>query len=132
MSKDLEKFDPSALMDGVRQRIKATFVSLIPEEHWEKLCQKEVDAFFNECEVNNNYNRTYKSEFREVCKEVLTEVSKEKIKLFIEKYESITWANSELQCGDNLAKLIIKLAPEIFAATFGNMFQNAVSQMKRY
>ena len=130
---DLQKFDPSTLMEGVRQRIKATFVSLIPDEQWDQLCQKEVDNFFKEYETNNNYNnRTYKSEFREVCKEILTEVSKEKIKVFLSEYDSTTWVDDGFKCSDKLAELIIKLAPEIFSATFGNMFQNAVSQMKRY
>ena len=46
MANEIEKFDPSKLMDGVRDRIKATFVSLIPEDHWEKLVQAEIDKFF--------------------------------------------------------------------------------------
>jgi len=41
-----EKFDPSKLMDGVRDRIKATFVSLIPDDQWEVMVKKEIDAFF--------------------------------------------------------------------------------------
>lgn len=31
---EVEKFDPSKLMDGVRDRIKATFVALIPDDQW--------------------------------------------------------------------------------------------------
>lgn len=46
MSTQIEKFDPSTLMNGVRDRIKATFVSLIPDEQWEQLVRKEADSFF--------------------------------------------------------------------------------------
>ncbi len=128
---EIQKFDPSTLMDGVRQRIKATFVSLIPEEHWEQLCQKEIDTFF---QIRDQYssNRTYKSHFQEVCKEVLTEISKEKIVEYLKEYDSTVWTIDGLQASDKLKELIIKMAPEIFAATFANMFQNAIGQMKRY
>ena len=39
----VQKFDPATLMQGVKDRIKATFVSLIPEEQWEEMVKKEVD-----------------------------------------------------------------------------------------
>lgn len=41
----VQKFDPATLMQGVKDRIKATFVSLIPEEQWEEMVKKEVDKF---------------------------------------------------------------------------------------
>jgi hypothetical protein len=129
---ELQKFDPSTLMDGVRKRIKATFVSLIPDEHWEQLCQKEIDSFFIEKDQYSHNNRTYHSEFQGVCKEVLTEVCKEKIKLFLTEYDGTVWTNDGIQASEKLKEMIIKMAPEIFAATFSNMFQNAISQMKRY
>lgn len=45
MKNQIEKFDPSKLMDGVRDRIKATFVSLIPDDAWEKMVEKEIYTF---------------------------------------------------------------------------------------
>ncbi len=48
MPNEIEKFDPSTLMQGVKDRIKATFVSLIPDDKWDGLVSKEVDAFFNQ------------------------------------------------------------------------------------
>ena len=47
MSNEVEKFDPSKLMQGVKDRIKSTFVSLIPDAEWEGLVKKEIDNFFN-------------------------------------------------------------------------------------
>jgi hypothetical protein len=41
----IEKFDPSKLMDGVKDRIKSTFVSLIPDDAWEKMVEKEIYVF---------------------------------------------------------------------------------------
>ena len=45
MANDIEKFDPSKLMDGVKDRIKATFVSLIPDEMWNAMVEKEIYIF---------------------------------------------------------------------------------------
>jgi hypothetical protein len=33
-------------MQGVKDRIKATFVSLIPDPQWEQMVEKEINAFF--------------------------------------------------------------------------------------
>lgn len=41
----VEKFDPAKLMDGVKDRIKSTFVSLIPDDAWEKMVEKEIYVF---------------------------------------------------------------------------------------
>ena len=43
--KQVEKFDPSKLMEGVKDRIKSTFVSLIPDDMWEKMVEKEIYIF---------------------------------------------------------------------------------------
>ena len=45
MANDIERFDPSKLMDGVKDRIKATFVSLIPDEAWDQMLEKEIYIF---------------------------------------------------------------------------------------
>lgn len=42
---EIEKFDPSKLMDGVKDRIKSTFVSLIPDEMWDAMVEKEIYVF---------------------------------------------------------------------------------------
>lgn len=45
MENTVEKFDPSKLMEGVKDRIKATFVSLIPDDAWEQMLEKEIYIF---------------------------------------------------------------------------------------
>lgn len=41
----IEKFDPSKLMEGVKDRIKSTFVSLIPDNLWETMVEREIYIF---------------------------------------------------------------------------------------
>lgn len=45
MENQIEKFDPSKLMDGVKDRIRATFVSLIPDDAWSSMVEKELYVF---------------------------------------------------------------------------------------
>lgn len=45
MANEIEKFDPSKLMEGVKDKIKATFVSLIPDEMWNAMVEKEIYIF---------------------------------------------------------------------------------------
>ncbi len=71
MDNNIEKFDPSKLMEGVKERIKATFVSLIPDEMWEQMLEKEIYVFttgrievkcetdFNNKDENGNYVKRY-------------------------------------------------------------------------
>ena len=59
MENQIEKFDPSKLMDGVRDRIKATFVSLIPDEMWNAMVEKEIYVFTTgRIEQHHDYVRT--------------------------------------------------------------------------
>lgn len=54
---EIEKFDPSKLMDGVRDRIKATFVSLIPDEMWDAMVEKEIYIFTEgRIEIKQEFN----------------------------------------------------------------------------
>lgn len=42
---ELEHFNPNKLMDGVKERIKSTFVSLIPDEVWSSMIERELYIF---------------------------------------------------------------------------------------
>ena len=62
MTKEIEKFDPSKLMDGVKDRIKSTFVSLIPDEMWNAMVEKEIYIFTTgKIEVHHDYDYTTKT-----------------------------------------------------------------------
>ena len=67
---EIEKFDPAKLMDGVRDRIKATFVGMIPDQIWDKMVEREIYIFttgqiipHHECDYktqDENGNYVYK------------------------------------------------------------------------
>lgn len=127
----IEKFDPSTLMKGVRDRIKATFVSLIPDAQWEELCKKEIDDFFA---VQDNWTKrrdwTKMSDFQRVCFEVFEELTKEKIKKMLQIYTSETWENNKPKISEELKKLIIENSDAIFANVMSASFQQVVNSLR--
>lgn len=131
MSNEVEKFDPSRLMDGVRDRIKTTFVSLIPEGHWEQLCQKEIDKFFHPLEVKTD-GKKYESEFTSICNKILTDWANEHLKIVLDTYKTNFWDNvtDAPEPSQLLKDLLVQSAPEIFASVFKGMASKVVYDMR--
>lgn len=153
MSEQIEKFDPSTLMQGVKDRIKATFVSLIPDAQWEIMVQKEIDAFFNETqkiifsERKKDVEGRYHTEnyatveiqmtpFRqmvwELCAEKTIVLLKEKI---TNEYFNNLWEPTPEQLNENLKKIIVEAAPLATLKFFESMMfkmttslQNAIRE----
>src|SRR4051812_12848305 len=100
----IEKFDPSKLMDGVRDRIKATFVSLIPDAQWEQLVKAEIDRFF-ESNRDYSYRERATSDFQKVVMEVLSDITKEKVREALMDYQAYGWENDHVKINDELKKL---------------------------
>ena len=128
MSNEVQKFDPATLMDGVRDRIKATFVSLIPEEHWEAMIQRETDAYFKPRE---NYRDTPRySDFQLTCQKVMTEICEVKIREALLKYENHLWGENEVKVGEILMAQLQANASQMFAAMIGSQVQKVINDIK--
>lgn len=130
MNNQIEKFDPSSLMQGVKDRIKATFVSLIPDDQWEKLCEKEVHSFFEDRKETYSH-REYKSDFQMTCRTVLNEIAKEKITEALKSYDSSIWNNNQLVINEELKKVLIANASEILISMIGSQVQAVINNMKQ-
>ena len=127
---DLQKFDPSQLMQGVKDRVKATFVSLIPDEQWEGMIQKEVDEFFKMDRRYNDYNSA--SPFTILARSVLQDLAKEKLHAHMQTFTCDLWEDNAPKLNDELKNLLIAAAPEILTNMFKGMFQQAVNNTRNY
>lgn len=156
MEQQVEKFDPSTLMQGVKDRIKATFVSLIPDGQWETMVQKEVDAFFEmrtqtisqKTSRTSSYGGTStetfvsaeekSSPFRnlvwEHCAQLTIQVLKEQV---TKDYFTNQWNAGEMDFTEGMRKIIVEAAPLAAAKFFEkiafNMSQdlrNAIQQIR--
>jgi len=147
MENGVEKFDPNTLMQGVKDRIKATFVSLIPDGKWDEMVQKEIDAFFNSEETlifaekdkhkQGSWHSTKyatleikQSPFRalvwEHCTEMTLKIIKDKI---TEDYFKDSW---KADCVDDnkMTKIISEAAPIAAINFFKGLSYNMQSELR--
>jgi|CXWL01.1.fsa_nt_gi hypothetical protein len=135
-NQQVEKFDPSKLMDGVKDRIKATFVSLIPDAQWEQMCNSEMKKFF-EPRYSGYDNKTKNpSQFEEIVINIMQEHCKAYFREMINKPEykmEVVWKNSsygnasakEIQLPDHLDAMIKEKMPEMMQAMFASVMSSA-------
>lgn len=129
---DIQKFDSQSLMDGVRDRIKATFVSLIPDEQWDALIKKESEAFFGAKDRWGGYSNKY-SDFEKLANEVMMKVATEKVEKFISEYKSTDWTDSSnSKLNEKLVALMSEKSSEILVGLLHRMFQDTVNSMVAY
>jgi hypothetical protein len=126
MEKEIIKYDASKVMEGVKDKIKATFVDLIPDDKWEEMIKTEIDKWLK----SDNWN---KSEFQQLVNKCLSEVIGEKLSAMIrEKYISEIWENGQIQPTEELKKLIIENAGKVLLGMLGNEVQQALNNMRKY
>ena len=130
--KDIVPYDPSRLMDAVRDRIKSEFVGLIPEDAWKEMVKGEVDSFFAARHEPYNNQRELPSLFQGVVLEELKTAVKAKMKEYLESEE---WTGQWDGDGRNVAseavrKLVVEKSGEIVANVLGGMMQAALENMR--
>jgi hypothetical protein len=128
MKNEVETFDPSTLMQGVRDRVKATFVSLIPDEQWEQMIVKETDDFFKEKDDGYS-NRTYKSDFQTLVREELNELAKVKIKEVLKEYTNEVWKDGKLDINESMKKLIKENSSELIYGFLNQMMKSTINNL---
>lgn len=147
--KEIEKFDPSKLMDGVRDRIKATFVALIPDEQWEVMCKAEMDKFFfpvPEKDYNGRITGHKPSQFEQIVIDLMKEhCKKHLVELFAKPEYSVqsVWEHNtntnrtenNIKLSDHLDKMIKERMPDMmmtmFKAVMADAFNNFFYQAQQ-
>lgn len=158
MEKQIEKFDPSKLMEGVKDRIKATFVSLIPDDAWEKMVEKEIyiftegrikierkyiDGQYQDTEVREPYKQAGFvgldnlrdediSPLQKMIREELRERFKQNLVEFLqsEEYQGYWGQYGRPLVGDAVKKVLTENADTIFVNFMGSMMQMAIESMR--
>lgn len=120
MSESLEKYDPSKIMDVVRDRIKAEFVTMIPDEAWSEIVKGIVTKF--------------RSPGGELDKMVWAEMSVEVTRRMATFFQTPEWGNQWGSGGpvsDQVKALLVSHLPGIIEASFGNLLQQIVQRLKQ-
>ena len=131
MENQVEKFDPSKLMDGVRDRIKATFVSLIPDDQWEIMVKKEVDKFFKE--INTSYNqRIETTDFARLVNEVVVTECRQRLKEYLSTHEfnSVWQTNGIPTTSEKVKEILVENSGLVFANMIGGMMSQMLTDFR--
>lgn len=131
MANEVQKFDPSLLMEGVKARIRAEFASLIPDEAWTQMVEKEVQSYFHD-KFENNYRNERTSKFEDLIRNLLTEETKKRFAVYISSAEfERVWGKDGLPaCSEAVKKMIVDNSGEILISFFGGMFEGMLSNFK--
>lgn len=130
-NQQIEKFDPSTLMQGVKDRIKATFVSLIPDTQWEQMVKTEVDDFFKKRESGYNY-KSQVSDFTYLVNTCLKEECTKRMTEYLTSDDFITnYTNNGVPVvTEKVKQLIIENSGEILASMMGGVFSAMLMDFK--
>lgn len=131
---EVEVFNPDKLMDGVKDRIKATFVSLIPDENWEQLVSKVIKDFMTIKEKSSGYgsNTIIESDFEAVVKGVMREHLKEAAQIAVIEFMDSGWDSEKGHyiVNEQIKKMIVDNAGKIFANIIGDGVQQVVNNLR--
>lgn len=136
-------------MQGVKDRIKATFVSLVPDDQWDQMVQKEIDAFFNqEVELNLVEHKDYEkgsywhpvitlpiktkmTPFRQLvwslCAEKTVVILKKKAS---DEWFTHNWPISEDEFSDKMKQAIKEAAPMAMLSFFERVTVMQMEQLR--
>ena len=80
----LKKFDPATIMDGVKDKIKAEFINLMPEGAWLAMVKTEVNRYFKETvDTRHHYNNQRYTPFAILIHNLLEQKAKERFKEYL-------------------------------------------------
>lgn len=123
---NIDKFNPQSLADTVKDRLKATFISLIPEEQWDQLVSNEIEVFFEKKEDAYSTNRTSSTKFQQLIQKELENYSIERLK---EYFASDQFRVAYDEKGEPvMSEAINKLIAENSGQMLMNLFHNAIQQ----
>ena len=105
----------ASLQSKVKDHIRDKFADLIPDEVWEDLVEKTVDDFMEK-------------KLKAIIVEELETICKEKLKEALPRKFQAKYANGQELAGEELEKIIIERAPELFSSLIGGAMQRIINE----
>ena len=132
MANEVQKFDPSTLMDGVKARIRAEFASLIPDEAWTEMVKKEVDYYFHDRSDYGWNNSPKVTPFESLVRKLVEDEARRRLGAYLssEEFNQIWLDHGQFACSKFIEDIIVKNSGSIMVATFGTMFQSILEDFK--
>lgn len=130
---DIKKFDPATLASKVKERVKNSFIDLIPDDEWEKFIKREIKHF-----MDYRYNPKDDTPFQKLIKDELVIFMKLKIKkaLATDKFNTLYINEGNVILSQELEDAIIGNAGKMFmgviSSTMNQMIESFKSQLNMY
>jgi hypothetical protein len=121
---------PADLTDRIKEKIKETFVDLIPEDQWGTLIKSAVDNYIkprDSIHSNEDKPSQLENDVHAMLKETLKEKVKEKINEYSSSYFD-TQGNTILHA--EVQKILITAAPSMMAEIMGSIAANVMNNIQ--
>ena len=119
METELEKFDVNQAMQSVKEKIKDAFVSLIPDERWNEMVEKEINSYFRYRDAGYGH-RGQTSSFTEDVHQVLTQEVQQRVKEYLQSNFQTTWTDNGIPiCDKKVEEIITQNAGTFLSSLIG-------------
>ena len=126
MENEITKFNVEDAIKSIKDKIKDAFVTLIPDEQWNDMVKKEINAYFLETD-DDYYHRKKTSSFTADVHKILQEEVNERVKKYLSDNFNTVWDNNGRPvCDLKVEEFITKNAGKILADMIGAQFQAAL------
>lgn len=128
---EVKQFDPNDIMKGVKDRIKATFVDMIPDEQWDAMIKKECDEFIYGRKNEYNSNRPF-SEFKNIVQQALQDECKKRMADYLNgpEFESVWTEHGKPACCKAVKDMIVENSGAILISVFGGLFSDMLNRFR--
>ena len=133
---------PADASEILRDRIRATFLELLPKEKLDELIKKEWDRFFSD-EVNRFYSQHDKipAPFKLMVRKELNEFFTEKLQGWVREFQGELWKCTEdgasvafdkvrLDRSEFFASVVKEVAPSVLDDLVGNIVKSTIESMR--
>jgi hypothetical protein len=131
MSGDVTKFTPESLRDKIADRIRVSFVDLIPEDSWRLLVEEQIRHFTT---GSRQWNDQGASPLQAMIRDEIKERFKTKIKEYLDSPEMQTrWFHADGTYGPGAAieEILAGLVPQIIVAQYRSTAADIIQRIKQ-
>lgn len=133
MATEVEKFDPGTLRDKISERIRTSFVDLIPEDAWRDMVQREINWFLTD-EDRMGYGHVQEkrpSPLRALIGQELERRWKAKLVDELNKPEyGSDWSNEGESPREAIQEIIRQSSDALMKSMFGSIVRVGVEAVK--
>ena len=126
---------PANLADKLKDKIRIDLAELMEEDQWTGLLEAAIKDFIHPRTVHHGYNnrdsRTEDSHLTSIVREILTEVTKEKVREILGSEGWVEhWDNGKNEVGVEIKKFLKENSTEILQGMLHSSFQSVLQNIQ--